>query len=134
MTRPVCRKVLKRLNAVLACLIVLLVLCFPVERGANPHPASSTSPFLVYVGTYTGPKSKGIYVYRMDPATGAMTSLGVGAETKSPSFLAIHPNRRFLYAVNEIDEFAGKKSGAVSAFAIDPETGKLTLLDRKSVV
>ena len=131
MTRPVCRKMLLRLGAVLTCLIVLLVLCDPVERRADPLPSSDTSPFLVYVGTYTGPKRKGIYVYRMDPATGTMTSLGVAAEIKSPSFLAIHPNRRFLYAVNEIDEFAGKKSGAVSAFAIHPETGKLTFLNQQ---
>jgi 6-phosphogluconolactonase len=86
---------------------------------------------LVYVGTYTGGESKGIYLFRMDPATGKLTPAGVAAETANPSFLAIHPNRRFLYAVGEIGDFAGRKSGAVSAFAIEPKSGALTLLNQQ---
>lgn len=89
-------------------------------------------PLLVYVGTYTGARSKGIYAYRMDLTSGSLSPLGLAAESANPTFLAIHPNRRFLYAANEIGEFAGKKSGAVSAFALDPETGKLTLLNQIS--
>ncbi len=85
----------------------------------------------VYVGTYTGGKSKGIYLFHLDMASGKLTAVGLAAETTNPSFLAIHPGRRFLYAVNEIENFDGKKSGAVSAFAIDPETGHLTLLNRQ---
>jgi 6-phosphogluconolactonase len=56
----------------------------------------------------------------------------LAAETVNPSFLAIHPNRRFLYAVGEVMEFQGQKSGAVSAFSIDPATGKLTFLNKMS--
>jgi 6-phosphogluconolactonase len=55
----------------------------------------------------------------------------LAAETKNPSFLALHPNGRFLYAVGEIDRFAGAKTGAVSAFAIDAKTGDLKLLDQQ---
>jgi len=87
---------------------------------------------MVYVGTYTQGKSKGIYLFHMDPASGRLTPAGLAAVTVNPSFLAIAPNHRFLYAVNEIGEFGGTSSGAVSAFAIDPNTGKLTLLNQES--
>ncbi len=85
----------------------------------------------VYVGTYTGPKSKGIYLLDFDPVTGALTPKGVAAETPSPSFLAISPDQKFLYAANEVGKFDGKPTGSVSAFAIDPKTGDLTPLNQK---
>jgi len=86
----------------------------------------------MYVGTYTedGSKSKGIYAYRFDADTSEITPIGLAAETINPSFLAVHPNHRFLYAVNETGDYKGQKSGAVSAFAIDRATGKLTLLNQ----
>jgi 6-phosphogluconolactonase len=88
-------------------------------------------PYLVYVGTYTNKtESKGIYVYSFDPGTGKLSSLGVAAESEDPSFLALHPNGKYLYAVNETDHFGGQKSGAASAFSIDHKTGKLTLLNQ----
>jgi 6-phosphogluconolactonase len=98
---------------------------------ADAAPASHKKYF-VYVGTYTaeaGSTSKGIYAYRFDSDTGELTSMGVAAETANPSFLAVHPNHRFLYAVNETGNYQGQKSGAVSAFSIDRSTGKLTLLN-----
>jgi 6-phosphogluconolactonase len=87
------------------------------------------SDYLVYIGTYTGPKSQGIYVYKLASATGKLTPLGLAGASDRPAFLAIHPNHRYLYAVNEIDKYEGKKSGSVSAFSIDRKTGKLTLLN-----
>jgi 6-phosphogluconolactonase len=90
--------------------------------------------FWVYVGTYTGAKptdSKGIYRFELDLPSGKLTPRGLAAEVSSPSFLAIHPNHRFLYAVNESDQFKGQKSGAVTAFRIDPKTGKLTMLNQQ---
>src|ERR1051325_7345483 len=60
-----------------------------------------------------------------------MSSPTLAAETTNPTFLAVHPNQRFLYAANETDKFGGKKSGAVSAYAIDSKTGKLTLLNQQ---
>ena len=86
----------------------------------------------MYVGTYTRGASKGIYAYRFDNATGKTTPIGLVAETENPSFLAIHPNRRFLYAVNEISKYDGQAAGSVSAFAIDPATHALKLLNRVS--
>jgi 6-phosphogluconolactonase len=92
---------------------------------------AAEAPTLVYIGTYTGPKSKGIYVSRLDTTTGKLSSPEVAAETKSPSFLAVHPNHRFLYAVGEVSEFNGKKAGAVTAFEIDPKNGQLRLLNQQ---
>jgi len=98
--------------------------------GAQPPPPAGAC--LVYVGTYTGPQSKGIYAWRMDTATGSLTSLGLAAETASPSYLEIAPNHRFLYAVNEVNTFEGKAAGSVSAFSMDAATGKLTLLNQQT--
>lgn len=89
----------------------------------------SAREFLVYFGTYTGAKSKGIYVSRLDTVTGRLTEPELAAETKSPSFLAVHPGQGFLYAVGEMGSTDGKRDGAVSAFSIEPKTGKLKLLN-----
>jgi 6-phosphogluconolactonase len=89
--------------------------------------AFAADNYFVYIGTYTNtPKSKGIYAYRFDPATGKLDSLGLAAESASPSFLAIHPSRRYLYAVNE------GKPATVSSFALDPKSGKLTPLNSET--
>lgn len=96
---------------------------------------SPNNKYLLFVGTYTGKESKGIYAYRFDAASSELTPLGIAAETTNPSFLAIDPSRHFLYAVNEVQDYKGGNSGAVSAFAIerdtgDRPTGKLSLLNQ----
>ena len=88
--------------------------------------------FIMYIGTYTGPNSKGIYAFRFDSATGRVSPLGVAAETPNPSFLASDPGNRYLYAVNEVGNYEGQHSGSVSAFSIDPKSGKLEFLNRVS--
>ena len=88
----------------------------------------------LYVGTYTTGESKGIYVYRMNRITAALELTSTTNAGENPSFLAIHPQRRYLYAVNEVSEFDGKQSGSVSSFAIDSTNGELTFLNRKSSV
>jgi 6-phosphogluconolactonase len=95
---------------------------------------ASAREFLVYFGTYTGAKSKGIYVSRLDVETGEVTPPQLAAETVSPSFLAIHPSANYLYAANEVSQFNGKPGGSISAFAIDKATGKLTLVNQESSV
>lgn len=95
-------------------------------------PAALAAEFLVYFGTYTRGESKGIYVSRFDTAGGQFGSIQLAAETPSPSFLAIHPNKRFLFAVSELYETGGPKGGAVSAFEIDRASGKLTFLNKAS--
>ena len=88
--------------------------------------------YLVYVGTYTGKGSEGIYAYRFDPATGETRWIGLAASTDNPSFLAVDPNGRFIYAVNEIDTFHNEPTGAISVFAVDRQSGKLKLLQQVS--
>ncbi len=85
---------------------------------------------LVYVGTYTSSQSKGIYLCRLDAATGKLDLVGPVAEEKNPSFLAIHPSKRYLYSVSEVDRHEGKRTGSVSAYAINPQTGGLTFINR----
>jgi len=86
----------------------------------------------VYIGTYTRGESEGIYLYYMDKSTGALEFVSAARGIENPAFLAIHPEQRYLYSVNEVGQFAGKPAGAVSAFAIDSETGELTFLNQQS--
>lgn len=94
--------------------------------------AAPKADLQLFVGTYTSEKSKGIYTCRFNSDTGQLSVEGLAAETPNPTFLAIHPNKRFLYAANEISHFDGMASGSVSAFEIDPASGHLTLLNQQS--
>lgn len=87
----------------------------------------------VYVGTYTKDRSEGIYAFRMDPDSGALSPTGDVTRIDNPSFLALDPQQRCLYAVNEAIETGGPDGGAVSAFSIAPETGRLTFLNQQPV-
>ncbi len=92
---------------------------------------------MVYVGTYTqlvgptGEKAEGIYVYRLDPTVGSLRLEQVVKDVFNPSYLAIHPGGRCLYAVNEAGEINGKPGGGVSAFSIDPQTGMLYFINQQ---
>lgn len=97
-------------------------------------PTPSGSKLWVFVGTYTNAKSKGIYRAELDLDTGKLMNVQLAAEATSPSFLAIHPSGAFLYAVGETANFQKKKSGAVSAFALDRKTGDLKLLNQQPSV
>jgi 6-phosphogluconolactonase len=99
-----------------------------------PAPQVFGADYFMYIGTYTNQGgSKGIYAWRFDAAAGKFTPIGLASEAQNPSFLAAHPNGRFLYAVNEISHFQGMAStGSVSAFLIDPATGKLKLLNQQA--
>jgi 6-phosphogluconolactonase len=92
-------------------------------------PAES---FLVYFGTYTNASSRGIYVSRLDAATGRLSAPELAAETPSPCFLAVSPDEKSLYTANSVKTFNAENAGAVSAFAIDESSGRLTLLNQKS--
>ncbi|HEY1859893.1 MAG TPA: lactonase family protein [Gemmataceae bacterium] len=112
-------------------LFAIVLGLFAMAGRCQAQEAPKPEKLWVYVGTYTGGKSKGIYRLEMDPATGKLTGRELVAETPNPTFLAIHPNKHFLYAVNEIGNFKDKKSGAISAYAIDAKTGGLTLLNQQ---
>lgn len=88
----------------------------------------SGAPILAYVGSYT-PNGQGIYLFSMNRSTGKLTQVKVVSTVRSPSWLAIHPNGKYLYAVNEISNFNGTTSGSVTAFSINPTTKDLTLLN-----
>jgi len=105
-------------------LICLLAVLLVMAVGA------SAPEYLAYVGTYTGRGSEGIYAYRFDPVSGAARPLGLAAATDNPSFLVGDPTGRFLYAVNELDEFRNEPAGAVSVFAIERASGALKLLQQ----
>jgi 6-phosphogluconolactonase len=93
--------------------------------------ADATKRFRVYIGTYTSPTCRGIYQTTLDVETGELLPPQLAAEIVSPSFLAIHPSQKFVYAANEIDEFDGQKSGAVTALSIDEATGALRVLNQQ---
>lgn len=107
----------------------ILVALVPSVLSASDVKLSSGN-FLVYVGTYTEASSKGIYAYCFDSKTGGLKLLGLAGESTNPSFVVIDASGRYLYAVNEIDEFKGAATGVVSAFSIDPATRKLKLLNQ----
>lgn len=101
-----------------------------LRRPGREAPAGE---WRLYVGTYTGEgRSRGIYALTLDRESGALRDRGVVAETASPSYLALAPNGRWLYAVNELTEFGGRPSGAVTAFARDPRSGALTSLGQQA--
>jgi 6-phosphogluconolactonase len=97
---------------------------------------------LVYVGTYTEPirfgtgkvlqgKGEGIYLFRMDPESGALEPAGITTGVANPSYLAFDNTGRFLYAVNELKTYQDRPTGTVSAFSVDPATGELACLNKQ---
>jgi 6-phosphogluconolactonase len=129
MTRPLIRSAVRLTLAGVAWAVTA---CF-AGGVAVAAPAAATGPgrLAVYVGTYTDAGSRGIYRFELDPATGAVTDPVLAGQSENPSFLALHPKRRVLYAVNEVSGFSGRRTGAVSAFAIDPAKGGLTRLNQQ---
>lgn len=105
-------------------LIFVAVLILPLRAAPRE--------LLVYIGTYTRTEEQGIHWLKLDLGSGELTAVGKLAGQKNPSFLAIHPNKKFLYAVNEIGNYNGEKAGGVSAYAIDSESGALTFLNQQS--
>jgi 6-phosphogluconolactonase len=115
----------RRTITALLTLSLSLVAC--ATRPISPTPVSGKT--IVYVGTYTKDSgSKGIYRLSLDLSTGAMTELGSTSGIDNPSFLAIHPNKKFLYAVAEVEQMGGAQTGGVKAYAIGPD-GNLTELN-----
>jgi 6-phosphogluconolactonase len=114
--------ILRRLCSVFVLLAVPLAL-LGVSGKVTPAPAKF---YRAYVGTYTAKtNSKGIYEFDFDSSTGKMSAPQVAGETKDPSWVAVHPNGKYLYSVNETG-----KASTVSAFSIDPKNGKLSLLNQ----
>ena len=128
---------LLRITAVTLCIGVLLGFQASAAESDQTVAVNDNKP-MVYVGTYTGGKSKGIYLFTLEKQGNevspnvTLVPLGLAAETPSPSFLELDATRHLLFAANEVDSFEGKPTGAVSAFAIDTGTGKLKLINQVS--
>jgi len=104
---------------------MLLTAPLALDAGRDTATPASHAEYRAYVGSYTSKTdSKGIYEFRFDAATGKMSGLELAGETKDPSWVAVHPGGKYLYAANETG-----KASTVSAFAIDPKSGKLKLLN-----
>ncbi len=119
-----CSRFLHFLRMRVFFLIFAAVLILPLQAAPKE--------LLVYIGTYTRTEEQGIHWLKLDLGSGELTAVGKLAGQKNPSFLAIHPNKKFLYAVNEIGNYNGEKAGGVSAYAIDSESGALTFLNQQS--
>ncbi|CEP15608.1 hypothetical protein [Parasitella parasitica] len=85
----------------------------------------------VYVSGYTNEQSVGIYQYSFNTRTGALTPKGLAVESVNPSYFTFHAGNQHLYTVNEVGEYKGQKTGYVSAYARNKETGELTLLNEQ---
>jgi 6-phosphogluconolactonase len=85
--------------------------------------------FFLFTGTYTSEKSKGIYVHRFNASDGSAKAISIEENVENPSYLAISPSGRFLYAVNEN---GGEKPGEVSAFSFDHTNGKLSFINKQT--
>jgi 6-phosphogluconolactonase len=114
---------LKRASLVaVVCVCASAILPVFAQRAAND--------LLVYIGTYTDTTSQGIYVAHFNPATAALSKPELAVATQNPSFLALTPDAKYLYAVNEVSAYGGKPTGSVSAYAVHKDSGLLTPLNR----
>lgn len=129
-------KRIKRREILTAGLSGAILMVLP---SATLRAADAGKPSYVYIGSYTqnppGGGSNnpiGLSVFRFDPQSGALTPVQQ-VPSANPSFIALDPSRRFLYVINEIDDFEGKKSGSIEAYTIDADAGTLTLLNRQTL-
>src|SRR5262249_49067378 len=100
------------------------------EAGTTPE--STGSKMRVYIGTYTGRNSQGVYQFDFDTASGKASETELAGEAGDPAFLAVSPDGKFLYCVSESGgNGSNKKVGMVNAMALEPATGKLTLLNQQ---
>ena len=113
-------------------LLFVAMAMMTTQTASAAEKTSEDARLRMYVGTYTGGDSQGIYTCELDLATGQLSAPKLAAEAVNPSFLAIHPSEKLLYAVGEVDVMNGKKTGGVSGFTIDADTGVLTLINQQS--
>jgi 6-phosphogluconolactonase len=110
----------------IACTMVAAV---PAEPSRSREAMTKTR---VYISTFSERGGDGIYVAELDLVSGDLKLIGFAAIVTKASFLALHPNHRYLYSTCEVDNYHDSKGGAVSAFEIDAATGNLKLLNHQS--
>jgi 6-phosphogluconolactonase len=106
--------------------LFLFLLTF-LFQFANTQTLSKGNEHYLIVGTYDSPKSEGIYVYKFNSKDGSAKQVS-HVKTSNPSFLAIAPNEKFIYAVNENGNDKGK-GGSVTSFSFDKTNGILTKIN-----
>ncbi|HVU88364.1 MAG TPA: lactonase family protein [Pirellulales bacterium] len=119
-------------KVLLLSLAVVVFMNSATNSIANAAEDNDADKMLVFVGTYTSGPDEGVYTCELDTKTGALKKLAASGNVKGPSFVAIHPNHKFLYAVSEVADYKDSNTGAVTSFALDPATGKLTPLNHQS--
>ncbi|WP_161889115.1 lactonase family protein [Pontibacter russatus] len=105
------------------------------DTAASEETAAETETLneataMVYIGTYADAGKESIFLYKLNPESGELTRVSGFKAGANPSFLTLDAQRKHLYAVNETGDYQGQKSGAVSAFSVDQQTGDLTLLNQ----
>ena len=92
---------------------------------------AATGDVIAYIGAATSaPRNAGgIYSYHLNPVDGSLTPAAARINIPSPNYLVIHPNKKYMYAVNSIANFGGTTTGSVTALSIDERTGGLTVLN-----
>ncbi len=136
MTQPIKHKPSRR-QLLKTSTVALLPALAPFRSSA----AQELPPrVFAYVGSYSSPEGpegskgngKGIYIFAVDPATGALTQQQLCEDGMNPSWIAFHPSAKFLYAANEVSNFGNHRTGAVTAYAVDAHSGSLTRLNTVS--
>lgn len=100
------------------------------SEATTKQDAESNATAMVYVGTYAESNDESIFLYSLNPETGELKRTLAVKAGANPSYLALDSQQKYLYAVNETTSYEGKESGAVSAFAVNPQTGNLALLNK----
>ncbi|AKP53112.1 6-phosphogluconolactonase [Cyclobacterium amurskyense] len=109
-------------------ILLFILMCSPISLMAQ------TSKEIIYVGTYSQNNSEGIYVLEFDRENLTTTTVQTIHDKESPTFLALHPNKKFLYAAYREGKDAKDEAGTVIAYSIAPDTGKLTKINEVSSV
>jgi 6-phosphogluconolactonase len=115
--------------------LIIVAGAFASSVFADTKASASSSPPIktrVYISTYTDDGTDGIFLTELDHETGNLQPPRRVSSVRKASFLALHPNHRFLYSTCEVDDYSDSKHGAVAALRIDPATGNLTLLNHQS--
>ncbi len=124
-------------------LLLAVSIGFGLAFGFLNHASAGEPPLMAYVGTFSSPltdvlptqvdlppgNGRGIHLFQVDRKTGELSPAGVVRMGTSPSCLAANAEGTRIYSANETDRFEGTKAGSVSAFAVDPTNGQLTLLN-----
>ena len=114
------------------CLVAAMMLVSAPGCATTQSMSSAPKEFFVYFGTYTRAPSKGIYRAKFDVTTGRLSPAELAVECRNPSFLALHPNGKFLYAVEEGVDSRREAGRGVGAYALDATSGGLTFLNYQS--